>query len=110
MFFESRTQPKRYNELRLPSRSDSPLSRNIEMVVVIVALQNNIDGTQIFESNPRCAMSPRSDPRKRTGAHGPYRVAQNIHGTRLNQDAGVAYESGSGSVAPGAIPGAGSAA
>src|SRR5579862_7792927 len=69
VFFKPRAHAKRYNKLRLPLRTDSPLRGNIKMVVVIVALQHNIDGRQIFESNPRCAMPLRSDPRKRTGAH-----------------------------------------
>jgi hypothetical protein len=91
---EARADAERNRESRPPLRADATQRGHIEMIVVIVTLQNQINGGKLIEVNSRRAVARRSDPGKRAGAMGPDGIAKNIEALHLDQKRGMADERG----------------
>src|SRR5580698_7680363 len=64
----------------------------IQMVVVIVAEQNDVDRRQVFKTNPGCAMPARPCELHRTGAIAPDRICDDIEFADLQQDRRMVHE------------------
>ena len=53
---------ERSNELRLPASGEPAQGRQIQVIVVIVAQQNDVDARKVFPSNAWRAVAARTDP------------------------------------------------
>ncbi len=91
---EARADSERDGKSRLPPGGDPAQRGQIEMIVVVVALQNQINGGKLIEVNSRGAVARRPDPGKRAGAMRPDGIAQNVQAFELNQQRGMADERG----------------
>ena len=58
----------------------------VEMVVVVVRLQDDIEGWQVFERNPRRNPTPRAGKLDWRCALAPDRIGQNVQARYLNQE------------------------
>src|SRR5712692_9701990 len=67
--------------------------RDIHMVIVIVAEQDDIDLRQVFERHARLAHSLGTDPAKGACTLRPDRIGQDGHGTGLDQKCRMVDES-----------------
>ena len=81
---EARAYAERNGESRLPLGGDATQRGHIEMIVVVVALQNQINGGKLIEVNSGGAVARRSNPGKRAGAMGPDGIAKDVQAFQLD--------------------------
>jgi len=81
-------------EIWFPLCSDAAQGWHVEMVVVVVALEDEIDFGKLVEGNAGSAMTFWSRPREGAGAIRPDGIAENVDGVHLNHDGRVADEGG----------------
>ena len=91
---EARADAEWDGEGGIPLGGDTAQSGDVEMIVVVVALQDQIDCGELIEVNAGGAVSRRSDPGKRTGAMRPDGIAENVQAFELDQERGMSDESG----------------
>jgi hypothetical protein len=75
---ETCADAERNRESRLPLGGDAAQRGHIEMIVVVVALQDQINGGKLIEVNSWGAVSRRSNPGKRARAMRPDGIAKNV--------------------------------
>src|ERR1700727_3219002 len=73
------------------------------MIVVIVALEDEVNFGKMLEQNAGRAMTFRTDPGHRAGAFRPDRIAKNIDGVELDEQGRVADERDANGTAADAI-------
>ena len=73
-----RADAERNRESRLPLGGDAAQRGHIEMIVVVVALQNQINCGKLIEVNSGRAVARRSNPGERAGAMGPDGIAKDV--------------------------------
>ena len=81
---EARAHAERDGKCGLPLGRDATQRRRIEMIVVVVALQHQIDRGKLIESDAGGAMARRSNPGKRAGAMGPDGIAKDVQAFQLD--------------------------
>ena len=85
-------QSFRNHECRIfPSRQPVQ-GRQIQMVVMIVADQDHVDGRKIFESYARVSLPARTCPGNRAGAFRPDRIGQDVATGMLEQNGGMVHK------------------
>ena len=65
---------------------------NVQVVVMVMADENEINWRQMFKSNSRKVTSLRSGPAKRAGALRPGRISQDVDALHLNEHGRVIDE------------------
>ena len=81
---EARLDAERDRKSGLPLGGNATQSGQIEMIVVVVALQDQINGGELIEVDSGRAVAGRSDPGKRTGSMGPDGIAEYIEAFELD--------------------------
>src|SRR6266849_4984456 len=59
--------------------------RHVEMIVMIVADQNDVDGRKVLEANSRRSMTFWAGKAERRNALGPHRIGEDVHPINLNE-------------------------
>src|ERR1700691_1801830 len=91
---EARPDAERDGKSGTPAGGNAAQSRDVEMIVVVVALQHQVDCGKLIEMDPGGAVARRTDPRERTGAMRPDGIAENVEAFELNQERGMSDEGG----------------
>ena len=73
--------------------SEAAEGGDVEVIVVIVALEDEIDFRKMLKENARGAMAFRAGEGNWAGAFGPDGIAENVDAVHLDEDRGVADES-----------------
>ncbi len=81
---EARADSERDRESRLPPGGNAAQRGQVEMIVVVVTLQDQINGGKLIEVNSWGAVAGRPDPGKRAGAMGPDGIAKNVQAFELD--------------------------
>jgi len=81
---EARAHAERDGKRGLPLGRDATQRGHIEMIVVVVALQNQINGGKLIEIDAGGAMARRSNPGKRARAMRPDGIAKNVEAFELD--------------------------
>jgi hypothetical protein len=71
---------------------DATQRGQIEMIVVVVALQDQINGGKLIEVNSGGAMTGRANPGERAGAMRPDGIAEDVEAFELDQQRGMPDE------------------
>lgn len=87
---DNRTIAKRRHDFRIETVDKPVKRRRVQMVIMIVADQNEINGRQGIEGNARRAHALWSSHLERACAVRPDRVGQDIHAGCLDEDADMA--------------------
>jgi hypothetical protein len=91
---QSWSDAERNSEVRFPLAHEAAESGHVEMVVMIVALQYEMNFGEMFEANAGRAMASGTGKRNRAGALRPDGIEQDVDSFELQQDGGVADEGG----------------
>ena len=81
---DARGRRRRNRKRGLPLGRDAPERGHIEMIVVVVALQHQIDRGKLIEIDAGGAMARRSNPGKRAGAMRPDGIAKDVQAFQLD--------------------------
>jgi hypothetical protein len=77
------------DELRLPPSSEPPQGGQIQVIVVIVAQQNDVDARKILPLNAWRSAAARTHPQQRACPFRPDRIRQDVDVFLLEQDGGM---------------------
>src|ERR1700689_2124655 len=91
---EARADAERDGKSGIPLGGNAAQSGDVEMIVVVVALQDQIDCGELIEVNARGAVARRTDPGERAGAMRPDGIAENVEAFELDQERGMPDEGG----------------
>ena len=69
----------------VPTAREAAERRKVQVIIVIVADENDGDGRKVVDSNAGISVAARADPREWTGARGPDRVGQDVAGALLQE-------------------------
>jgi hypothetical protein len=89
---EARAHAERDRKSRLPLGGNATQRGQIEVIVVVVALQDQINGGKLIEVNSGGAMTGRANPGKRAGAMRPDGIAEDVEAFELDQQRGMSDE------------------
>src|SRR5271154_1478826 len=89
---EARADAERDGKSRMPLRADATQSGQVKVIVVVVALQNQINRRNLVEMDTGRAVARRSNPGEGAGAMRPDGIAKNVQALELDQEGGMADE------------------
>src|ERR1700723_2305970 len=91
---EARADAERDGKSGTPSGGNAAQSGDVEMIVVVVALQDQVDSGKLIEMDSGGAVARRTDPRERAGAMRPDGIAEDVEAFELDQERGMSDEGG----------------
>src|SRR5688572_33296833 len=83
---------QRNKHLRVIAPADEAERTRIKMIVMIMALQNDIDARQRLNRNRRIIQASRPDPSEWAGVLGPDRIGDEIQSCGLDQNSRMANQ------------------
>ena len=100
---EAAGDAERDGEIWFPLGGEAAERGDVEMIVVVVALEDEIDFRKVVERNAGGAMALGAGEGNGAGALGPDGIAENIDAVHLEEDGGVADEGGADGAAGDAV-------